>query len=462
MPIEVKVPHVGESVTEVYIGEWLKSEGDAVRADENLVELESDKATFEVPAPKAGVIEKIVKTKGETAAVGEVIALIDETAQAPAESRQPQDKPKEQPAAKSREEKQEKSQAPNGPSKEPPKAEAAPQPPATTKPAETKPSDAPKQPAAATPASARRESAEESDISIRPRIMPAARRALEEYGLRPDQVRATGPGGRLLKEDVLRHVGTMKTRGDGSRREALAPMGPPVAGRETEKVPMTPIRRRIAERLVESQRNAALLTTFNDVDMSAVMRLRNDHKEGFQKKHNVKLGFMSFFVKASVEALRAIPGLNARIDGESIVYHNYCDIGVAIGGGKGLLVPVLRNAERMSFAEIELAIADFAARAQKNKIELEELQGGTFTISNGGVYGSLLSTPIINPPQSGVLGMHRIEERPVAVSGQVVIRPMMYLALTYDHRIVDGREAVTFLVRIKETLEDPARMLLEI
>jgi len=307
-------------------------------------------------------------------------------------------------------------------------------------------------------------------------IMPAAQRLLAEHGLQGRDVAATGPGGRLLKEDVLKHlearehaaqaVPAATPAAPARTADALAASSPSspaaTADRHDEVVPMTLIRRRIAERLVQAQHEAALLTTFNEIDMSAVVHLRQQYRERFQEKHGVKLGFMSFFTKAAVEALREFPAINAEIRGTDIVYRNYCDIGIAIGSGKGLVVPVLRDAQRLSFADIERQIADFAARAEANKIRPDELAGGTFTITNGGVYGSLLSTPIVNPPQSGVLGLHTIQDRPVAKDGQVVIRPMMYVALTYDHRIVDGREAVTFLRRIKETIEEPARMLLEV
>lgn len=414
MSVEVKVPHVGESITEVFIGEWLKSEGQAVKVDENLVELESDKATFEVPSPTAGVIESILKKPGDSANVGDVIATINENAEAASDDQ--------------------------------PKPETSPK------------SSKPEEPAPSSSAPAPQDSG-----NGEPRVMPAAQRLLAENQVSASNVQATGPGGRILKEDVQRYLSEPKRSTATEPTHSMT--GPSESydpSRQKEAVRMTPMRRSIADRLVESQRTAALLTTFNDVDMSKVMKMRNEYKDVFQKKYGMKLGFMSFFVKAAVDALNAIPQLNAQIEGDQIIYHNYCDIGVAIGGGKGLVVPVLRNAERMSFADIEQSINNFAERAKSNKIELKELQGGTFTISNGGVYGSLLSTPIINPPQSGVLGMHRIEERPVAVDGQVVIRPMMYLALTYDHRIVDGREAVTFLKRIKDTIEEPARMLLEV
>jgi 2-oxoglutarate dehydrogenase E2 component (dihydrolipoamide succinyltransferase) len=323
--------------------------------------------------------------------------------------------------------------------------------------------------------------------------MPAAQRVIQEAGLSPAQVPGTGPGGRVLKEDAQRAAGNIagdapREAGPGrspERQQSVpvpgaptapraVPPAPPAAvapsrpapsrdggPREEEVVPMTLLRKRIAERLVSAQQTAALLTTFNEVDMSAVMALRKEHQEAFQKRYGVKLGFMSFFVKASIDALKQVPAVNAEIRGDAIAYHNYFDIGVAVGGGKGLVVPVLRNAERMSFAEVEIAIAEFAKRAQENRLKLEELSGGTFTISNGGVYGSLMSTPIVNPPQSGILGLHAIQDRPVALNGQVVIRPMMYVALTYDHRIVDGREAVTFLKRVKDVVENPARMLIE-
>jgi len=291
--------------------------------------------------------------------------------------------------------------------------------------------------------------------------MPAAERAMSERGLKPEQVDATGPGGRILKEDVLRQTMPAPEKTDQGTEQRSKP-ATTTSGREEEIVPMTRLRRTVAERLVAAQKNAALLTTFNEIDMSAVLALRKEFGDAFLEKYKTKLGFMSFFVKAVVDALKLFPAINAEVRETNIVYHNYCDIGVAIGGGKGLVVPVLRNAERMSFAEVELAIADLARRAKDNKLTPDELRGGTFTISNGGVYGSLLSTPIVNPPQSGVLGMHSIQERPVAREGNVVIRPMMYVALTYDHRVVDGREAVSFLKRIKDVIESPTRMLMEI
>jgi 2-oxoglutarate dehydrogenase E2 component (dihydrolipoamide succinyltransferase) len=410
MPVELVVPAVGESINEVEIGEWKKAKADHVQKDETIVVLESEKATVELPSPVTGTLVDVLKQKGDTAGIGEVIAYIEESGQAP------EPKP-----LKERDEKQ---------------------------------------------AIENRET--------QARVMPAAQRALAENQLRAEEVKASGPGGRLLKEDVLRHVGEGgKTQVRAKKEPVPAPEASTAqsaisneapaqqAAGEEEVVPMTRLRRTISERLVQAQQNAALLTTFNEIDMSAVSALRKEHGEAFQSKYGTKLGFMSFFVKACVDALKQIPQVNAAVRDQSIVYHHYCDIGVAIGGGKGLVVPVLRRAERLSFAEVELAIADFARRARENKLKPDELQGGTFTITNGGVYGSMLSTPIVNPPQSGVLGMHSIQERPVARDGQVLIRPMMYVALTYDHRIVDGREAVTFLKRIKEVIESPARMLIE-
>ena len=391
--IEIKVPRPGESISEVMIGEWYVQEGQYVAADRNLVALESDKATFDVPAPRGGILTRILKKAGESAQVEEVIGFLQ---------------PAEAPAAA----------------------------PAAAKPA---PAAAAAAPAASAPAAAAPRAAGH--------VMPAAERLMAENKLPAGSVAGSGPGGRVLKEDVIRTVNSGPVSVGGSR--------------ETRSVPLSPIRQTIARRLVEAQHTAALLTTFNEVDMSAVKKLREVYKDAFEKKHNAKLGFMSFFVRAVVAGLQQYPQLNAQMNGKSLTYFNYCDIGVAIGGGKGLVVPVLRNAENMSFADIELAIVNFANRAKNNQIALEELEWGTFTITNGGVYGSLLSTPIVNPPQSGVLGMHAIQERPVAVAGQVVIRPMMYVALTYDHRLVDGREAVQFLKRIKELIENPARMLIE-
>jgi len=421
MAIELKVPEIGESITEVEIGAWLKSPGDPVRRDEPVATLESEKATVELPSPDSGVLGRILKEKGATAKVGEVIAYLEKAGSESKKTQEPAPAPSVQPQAKS------------GAS------------------------------AAASPA---------------PRVMPSAQTLLEKHGLKAEEIPATGPGGRLLKEDVVRHVsGREQQEPAKAASGALAspPAGsaadqPPMpqqparaAGdRQEEIVPMSRLRRTVAERLVAAQHTGALLTTFNEVDMSAVIELRKQYAEAFHKRYQAKLGFMSFFVKACIEALKQYPSINAEIRGTDIVYHNYYDIGVAVGSGKGLVVPVLRNAERMSFAEVEMAVADYGQRARENKLKIEELQGGTFTISNGGVFGSLLSTPIVNPPQSAVLGMHAIQDRPVARDGAVVIRPMMYVALTYDHRLVDGREAVSFLRRVKEVIEVPTRMLMEI
>jgi 2-oxoglutarate dehydrogenase E2 component (dihydrolipoamide succinyltransferase) len=379
MTVELKVPEIGESITEVEIGDWLKKKGESVRRDESVVTLESEKATVDLPAPDSGKLGEILKQKGETAKVGEVIGyLTDDGTASPKQTSGGND-------------------------------------------AETKSMPKTETPAAGAKAQATRE---EVSQKVEAPAQP-----------RPEMVEAPSP----------------------------APSGPAAsADRQEEVVPMSRLRRTVAERLVEAQRTAALLTTFNEIDMTEVLLLRKEFGETFQLKYQAKLGFMSFFVKACVEGLKQFPALNAEVRGTNIVYHNYFDIGVAVGSGKGLVVPVLRNAERMSFAEIETAIGAFARRAKENKLKVEELQGGTFTLSNGGVYGSLLSTPIINPPQSGVLGLHAIQERPVAREGNVVIRSMMYVALTYDHRIVDGREAVTFLKRIKDVMEKPARLLMEI
>ncbi|MEM9345707.1 MAG: 2-oxoglutarate dehydrogenase complex dihydrolipoyllysine-residue succinyltransferase [Planctomycetota bacterium] len=418
MPTELKVPEVGESVTEVEIGRWLVKEGEAIKADQPLVELETDKVNQELLAPFDGALIKVMMQAGDTASVGDVIAHIEEGAAGSAASD-------------------------NG----------------TAAPAE-----APKPAAEPGPTSAL-ESAK-TETASEAKVMPAAQALLDQQGLKASDVTATGPGGRLLKEDVLKHI-------EGkSNSPAPAPTPAPVASpapagdRDEEIVKMTPLRRTIAKALVNAQQTAALLTTFNEVDMTNVMAMRKQYQDQFVKKHGLKLGFMSFFVKASIEALKAFPAVNAEIRDDHIVYKNYYDIGIAIGGGKGLVVPVLRNAERLSFAGVEKAIGDYAVKAKDNKLAMSDLTGGSFTITNGGVYGSLLSTPIVNPPQSGVLGMHGIVRRPIAVGDPgketVEVRPMMYIALTYDHRIVDGREAVTFLKTIKEAIEDPARMLIEV
>jgi len=405
--LELKVPSVGESITEVQIGDWLIGEGASANKDQSVVVIETDKVTTELPAPVAGTVTKILKKKGDKAVVGEVIGYLVAGA-APAK----------------------------------PAAAAAPT-------------------ASAAPAAPAAQAAPVAGAHV----MPGAARIAAERGVDLAKVAGTGPGGRVLKEDVLAATTAVPKAPTAAPTAKPAPATKPTQAtdsRQEEVVPMSPMRKRIAQRLVEAQTNAALLTTFNEIDMGAVMELRNHYKDDFAKKHGVKLGFMSFFVKAACDALKLVPQVNAEVRGETIVMRSYCDVGVAVGSGKGLVVPVLRNAERMSFAGIEAAIGDFGTRAQSGKLTLDELAGGTFTISNGGIYGSLLSTPIVNPPQSGILGLHAIQDRPVARDGQVVIRPMMYVALTYDHRIVDGREAVTFLKRIKECIENPTRMLIEI
>ncbi len=397
MAIDILVPQMGESVTEGVIAQWLKNEGDTVSADEPLVEVETDKITVEVPAPSAGVLTKQSAGEGDTVNVGDIIGMI-ETGSAAAAAPAPAAAPAAAPAPA-------------------PASNGAP-------------------------------------------AMPAARAEAQRSGVDLGTVDGTGRGGRVLKEDVQRAAAA-----PAPAPAAKAPSAPPAVsrpaaeGRETRKR-MTPIRRRVAERLVQSQHTAAILTTFNEVDMSAVIALRSKWKQKFVDNHGVKLGFMSFFVKAAIKALKAFPPVNAEIDGEEVVYKHYYDIGVAVGGGKGLVVPVIRDADRLSFAEIETAIGDYGKRAKDNKLTLDELTGGTFTISNGGVYGSMLSTPILNPPQTGILGLHNIVERAVVVDGKVEVRPVMYLALSYDHRLIDGREAVRFLVTIKEALEDPERLFL--
>jgi len=398
MSIQLKAPSVGESITEVQIGAWLVAEGDAVARDQAIVEIESEKATVEVFAPSDGTLTKIAKQTGDTVNIGDVIGEMEEGA-APAKAAT-EDKAAEAQSA---------------------------------------------EPAVATTTAAAATGADSSGGFV----MPAARRVIEEAGLDAAAITGTGPGGRVLKEDAVRAAVAPAATSNGSSN-----------GQEV--VRMSPMRRTIAARLVEAQQTAALLTTFNEADMTAVIALRKEHQEAFVAKHGTKLGFMSFFVKAAVDALKQFPSVNAEIQGESVVYNNRYEIGIAVGGGKGLVVPVVRSADQLSFAEVELTISDFGKRAQVNKITMDELKGGTFTISNGGIYGSMLSTPIVNPPQSGILGLHAINDRPVAIDGEVVIRPMMYLALTYDHRIVDGREAVTFLRRVKECIEKPSRMLLEI
>jgi 2-oxoglutarate dehydrogenase E2 component (dihydrolipoamide succinyltransferase) len=415
MSVEIKVPAMGESVTEATVARWFKKEGDAVKRDEPVLELETDKVTVEVPAPADGAIESISVAEGATVQVGAVLGAIAE-----------------------------------GRAGKPATVAAANPDAASPKPA---PKPAAPKPAAQPPVTPAKTEAP---------LMPSVRRIAEESGLNPAQVSGSGKDSRVLKGDMLAAL----EAGAAQRAAAPAPVEIPSGLRaraaQEERVKMSRLRRTIALRLKESQNTAAQLTTFNEVDMSHVMRLRAEYKDSFEKKHGVRLGFMGFFVKASIAALKELPSVNGEIEGDDIVYKNYYDIGVAVSTEKGLVVPVVRDADQLSLAQIEAAIADFGTRARDNKLKLEELQGGTFTISNGGVFGSLMSTPILNSPQSGVLGMHKIQPRPVAIDNKVEIRPMMYLALSYDHRLVDGREAVTFLVRVKENLEDPQRLLLDI
>ena len=396
MSKDIRVPTLGESVTEATIAKWFKKEGDAVKADEPLVELETDKVTVEVPAPVSGKLEKINAASGTTVTIGALLGSIAEGAAGAAAAT---------PVAA---------------------------PPATT------------------PAPLVAKAPE-------PTLSPAVRKAVVENSLNPAEISGTGRDGRITKGDVIATL--EKPAPIATQAPAPKPVAP--AGAE-ERVKMSRLRLTIARRLKDAQNTAAMLTTFNEVDMSHVMALRNQYKDVFEKKHGVKLGFMSFFVKACIQALKDVPAVNAEIDGEEIVYKNYYHVGVAVGTDKGLVVPVLRNADMLSFAGVEKTIAAYGKKARDGQLQMADMQGGTFTISNGGIYGSLMSTPILNAPQSGILGMHKIQDRPIAVAGQVVIRPMMYLALSYDHRIVDGKEAVTFLVRIKEGLEDPQRALLDL
>jgi len=426
MATEIRVPALGESVVEATVGQWYKQAGDAVAVDEPLVELETDKVTIEVPAPTSGVLSEIVVNAGDTVAVGALLGAITDG------------DGKAKPA---------KAKAAKDPAPKPAKAEAkAPPPQVAAKKLEREPQI--------------REEITTDEVPP----SPAARKLLAEAGLDNADIRGSGRRGQVLKEDVAAQAAEAllaHARRPKPPAVSRAPVAPDDESRE-ERVRMTRLRQTIAKRLKEAQETAAMLTTFNDVDMSAVMQMRKDYREAFEKKHGVKLGFMGFFVKACVQALKDIPAVNAESDGEDIIYKNYYHIGVAVGTDRGLVVPVLRDADTMSLAEIEAAIADFGARARDGKLGLEEMQGGTFTISNGGIYGSLLSTPILNAPQSGILGMHRIEERPVVRDGQIVARPMMYLALSYDHRLVDGKEAVTFLVNVKESLESPQRLVLDL
>jgi 2-oxoglutarate dehydrogenase E2 component (dihydrolipoamide succinyltransferase) len=407
MAIEIKAPSLPESVPDGTIATWYKQEGQQVKRDELIVDIETDKVLLEVVAPADGVLKSIKKAAGEKIVSNELLAIIEEGAAAPAPA-----------------------------------------------------------PAAAAPAKATATAAEEDNSNMEVLMSPAAKKLIEENGLDPNSVPSTGKDGRITKEDVVNFISSGKPKAaEAAAAPAPAPApAPQVSGaRPEQRVPMTRLRARVAERLLHATQSTAMLTTFNEVNMAEVMALRNKYKDLFEKKHKgVRLGFMSFFVRAAVEALKRFPAVNASIDGDDIVYHGYQDIGVAVSSPRGLVVPVLRNSDALSFAEIEKGISDFGAKAKDGKLSIEEMTGGTFTISNGGVFGSLLSTPILNPPQTAILGMHKIQERPMAVNGEVKILPMMYLALSYDHRMIDGKEAVQFLVVIKDLLEDPARIFLEV
>ena len=412
MSIEIKVPELPESIADAVVVAWYKKQGESIQQDENLVDLETDKVVLEVPAISSGVIEKIFYEEGSVVTSGQVLAILDENAEV----------------------------AGNAPIK-----------------TESSKSSAPVMAAKST-----------TEIVSDVAISPSARKMMHEFDLDASMIKGSGKHGRVLKEDVQAYVANQKTPAatkpaeTNSKPVSEKTISMPSGHSIEKRVPMTRLRSRIAERLVQAQQNAAILTTFNEVNMKPVMELRARHKEKFEKEYGTKLGFMSFFVKASLEALKKFPAVNASIDGNDIVYHGYYDIGVAVSGPNGLVVPVVRNAEEMNMAEIEKSIVDYAMKARDNKLSLEEITGGTFTISNGGVFGSMLSTPILNPPQSAILGMHTIKERAMVVDGEIVVLPMMYLALSYDHRIIDGREAVQFLVTIKDMLEDPSRMLLGI
>ena len=428
MATDVQVPALGESITEGTLAQWLKKPGEAVNADEPIATLETDKVSVDVPSPAGGILSETLANEGDTVAVGAIIARIDANAAAGAAA----PAPAAAPAAAA--------PAPSVSAPEPTPAPAEGEDPVTT-------------------------------------LSPAVRRAVLEHHVDPSKIKGTGKDGRLTKDDVLAAAQAQTSGGPVHEPEARAPAAAPqpsspapaaqpagqVTGeRREERVKMTRLRQTIARRLKEAQNTAAMLTTFNDVDMSAVIDARAKYKDLFEKKHGIRLGFMGFFVKAAALAAKDVPSVNASIEGEEIVYHDYLDVSVAVSAPKGLVVPVVRNADRMSFAEIEKTIADFGKRAKEGTLTADDMTGGTFTVSNGGVFGSLLSTPIINPPQSAVLGMHRIEERPIVRDGQIVAKPMMYLALSYDHRLIDGREAVTFLVRVKEAIEDPTRLLIDL
>ena len=524
MATKVEIPELGESITEAQIGSWRKSEGDTVEQDETLVEMETDKTTIDLPAPASGRLAKILKKEGETVSIGDVIAEIDgdgedsgtkeksrekepadEDSGEEEEDEQSEEDEKEEgeqrKSAEKREDKSSKEKEKAKPARDEEKDEAE----EAEEEAEDEERDEKKSAARKKKEKRKTKKKEEKDsdeeteepedqdetredtaedeeeeegqkkseeeveeeeedkgdeVDVQPRVMPAAREALKRHNLRPEDVKGTGPGGRILPEDVEKHAKKGKSTDKQEKKDKPRREEEDKASDDREKVvPMSPLRRRIAQRLVEVQQTAALLTTFNEVDMSSVIEFRQKYGAAFERDHGVKLGFTSFFVRASIEALRRVPRVNAEIRGTDIIEKKYYDIGVAVSTEHGLMVPVIRDADRLGITEIETAIADLAERAGRRKIDVDELQGGSFTITNGGVFGSLLSTPIVNPPQCAILGMHTIQNRPIAVDGQVVIRPMMYIALTYDHRIIDGRESVTFLRHVKEFIESPVKML---
>ena len=418
MPVEITVPPLGESITEAVIGKWNKKVGDSVSAEDSLVVLETDKVTVEVPAPSGGVLADIRAKQGESVKVGAVIAVLDSAGASVAKA----------------------------------------------------PTASPPTPAPQVTAVSTAQAVSTAPVVEDRSITPVAKRLIEEKGLDPSKIPGSGPGGKITKDDVLSYGangnGAVQLRSipapPAPTPSISIPSGPRKNAEREERVKMTPLRKRVAQRLVEVQSSAAILTTFNEVDMGPVMALRKKYQDKFTQKHGVKLGFMSFFIRGCIEALKAFPVVNAEISGDEVIYKHYYDIGVAVAGSRGLVVPVVRDADRLSLAELEKSVAELGAKAKSDKLTLDDLQGGTFSITNGGIFGSMMSTPILNPPQSGILGMHNIVERPVARNGQVVITPMMYLALSYDHRLVDGKEAVSFLVRVKDCIEDPERILLEV
>lgn len=412
MSIEITVPQLPESVTDATLVAWHKREGDTVSRDENLVDLETDKVVLEVPAPSAGTLQEIKVLDGTTVTSGQLLAILTEGEEASAQpAGDAEQEPPEEPLAG--------------------KIDAAP------------------------PAGA----------ASSHKLSPSVRRLLDEHDLDATVITATGKGGRITKSDVMKYLKSHAVE-NVTPGETPMPVGishvPAMAARNEQRVPMTRLRARIAERMVEAQHSAAMLTTFNEIDLTRVISLRKRYRDSFEKEHGVRLGFMSFFARASVEALKKYPVVNASVEGNEVIYHDYYDIGIAVSSERGLMVPILRDVDRQSFAEIESNIAELGKKAREGRVSMEELTGGTFTITNGGIFGSLLSTPILNPPQSGILGMHAIQERPMAIGGEVLVRPMMYVALTYDHRIIDGREAVQFLVSLKQSLEDPGRLLLQV